>query len=87
MLNNKIFTNKIYKTYFKYNSTKSDASFSISWLCKCINRYIIENVIQIWMITRIIRSLINLSNNIDNSRLGYMDNIDNIIWLKKESIN
>ena len=34
-----------------------------------------------------IRSLINLSNNKDNFRLGYMNNIDNITWLKKESIN
>jgi len=87
MLDNKMFANRIYKIYFKYNSTKSYASFFISWLCICINRYMIKNIIQIWLITRIIRSLINLINNIDNSRLIYMDNIDNIIWLKKESIN
>ena len=87
MLSNKTFTNRINRTYFKYNSTKSDASFFVSWLCICIDRYMIKNVIQIWMITRVIRSLINLSNNIDNLGLRYMDNIDNIIWLKKESIN
>jgi len=66
MLDNKIFANKIYKTYFKYNSTESDASFFISWLCIYITRYIMINVIQIWMITKIIRSLIKFNDNKDN---------------------
>ena len=43
ILDNKIFANKIYKTYFKYNSTESDASFSISSLCICITRYMMIN--------------------------------------------
>ena len=78
-----MFANEIYRTYFKYNSTELDASFFISWLCISINRYMIKNAILIWMITRIIRWFINLSNNIYNLGLGYMDNIDNITWLKK----
>jgi len=66
MLDTKIIANKIYKTYFKYNSTKLYASFFVSWLCIYITRYMIINVIQIWMITRIIRSLIKFNDNKDN---------------------
>jgi len=80
-----MFANKIYRIYFKYTSMKLDTSFFISWLCVCINRYMMRNVIQIWMITRIIRSLIKLNDNKNSFRLGYADNIDNITWLKRES--
>jgi len=66
MLNHKLLANEIYKTYFKYNCIESDASFSISWLCIYITRYMIINFIQIWMITRITRSLIKFNNNKDN---------------------